>query len=53
MPDSSTMQPELFDFHRFMENIGNIGNPFWWYQQQEEVMRGEHYGLRVSFRRNV
>jgi hypothetical protein len=34
MTDTSTMQPEIFDYHWFMENIGDIGNPFWWNQQQ-------------------
>jgi len=35
MPDPTAMQPEIFDRHWFVENIGGIANPFWWSQQQE------------------
>jgi hypothetical protein len=27
--DTSAMQPEIFDYHWFTENIGDIGNPLW------------------------
>jgi hypothetical protein len=31
--DTNAMQPEIFDYHWFMENIGDIGNPLWQQQQ--------------------
>jgi hypothetical protein len=38
MPDQgmgvSIIQPDLSDYHWFMDNIGNMQNPYWWSQIQ-------------------
>lgn len=34
---TSPIHPEIFDYHWFMENIGDIGNPFFWNPPQEQV----------------
>lgn len=30
LQEDATMRSEIFDYHWFMDNIGNMGNPSWW-----------------------